>query len=178
MESLEARLRPLMLAALAGDNAAYRALLTELRAHLRSYFRLRLRNEADAEDLVQETLAAVHAKRITYDPARPFTVWAHAIARYKLLDHLRRNRIRAAVPIEEADALFSEEDATEARLDVGRLLETLPERPRTLIRQVAIEGRSVAETAAATGLSESAVKVGIHRGVRRLALRVQGKAKR
>jgi RNA polymerase sigma-70 factor (ECF subfamily) len=166
-----------MLGTLAGDAAAYRTLLTELRLHLRSYFRRRLGNEADAEDLVQETLIAVHEKRETYDSGRPFTVWVHAIARYKLLDHFRRRRIRATLPIEAADALFDGEEPDSARVDVERLLDTLPERSRALIRKVALEGHTVAETATAAGLTESAVKVGIHRSVRRLALRVQGKVR-
>ncbi len=121
---------------------------------------------------------AAHAKRATSDPQRPFTVWIHAIARYKLIDHLRRNRMRTALPIEAADDIYADDGSdAAARMDVDRLLSTLPERPRSLIRKVKLEGRSIAETATETGLSESAVKVGIHRGMRKLALRMQGRTK-
>lgn len=180
MEGLEARLRSLMLASLAGDAASYRVLLNESRVRLGVYFRRRLGHDraADADDLVQETLMAVHTKRATYDPQRPFTAWLHAIARYKLIDHLRRNRIRATVPLEKADHVFSDDGSeTATRMDVDRLLATLPEGSHSLIRQVKLEGHSVADAAAASGLSETAVKVRIHRGVRTLALRMKRKTK-
>jgi len=179
MGPVETRLKALMLAGLAGDTAAYRALLEALGGHLRRYYvrRLGYDRTADAEDLVQETLMAVHTRRATYDTAAPFTAWVHAIARYKLVDHYRRRRIRATVPLDDADAVFAA-DASEpaaARHDVDRLLDTLPERPRKLIRMVRIEGRSVAEVAAATGMTQSAVKVGIHRGLKALATRIRGR---
>ncbi len=179
MDDREMRLRSLMIAALAGDAASYRLLLDALRRLLEGYFRRRLgpQRSADVDDLVQETLVAMHGKRATYDPDRPFTPWLHAVARHKLIDHLRRDRSHQALPIEAAEAaIFGDADADNtARLDVERLLATLPERSRTLIRQVRIEGRSVAEAAAAAGMSEAAARVGIHRGVRRLTARLQGR---
>src|SRR3974390_1512393 len=98
-----------MLAGLAGDAAAYRALLTALSAHLRAYYKGRLarigRSAGAAEDLTQEALMAIHTRRHTYDPAEPLTPWLHAIARYKLIDHLRHTRASMVdVPIENPDA--------------------------------------------------------------------------
>jgi RNA polymerase sigma-70 factor (ECF subfamily) len=180
VEELERRLHSLMIATLAGDGGAYRTLLEELRRHLQRYFRHRLGKTggADADDLVQDILMAVHTKRATYDAGRPFTAWVHAIARYRLIDHLRRRRrAGATMPIEDAADLFRDDGSeTATRLDVDRLLATLPEGSRTLVRRVKLEGHSVADVAAAAGMSESAVKVSVHRSIRRLALRVQGKA--
>ena len=48
------------------------------------------RNAADAEDLVQETLIAMHSRRATYEPSQPLTAWVYGIARYKLIDEYRR----------------------------------------------------------------------------------------
>lgn len=179
MIGVEARLRALMVAAQAGDAASYRALLDELRHHLRRYFQRRAGNDraADVDDLVQETLMAAHTRRATYDPSRPFTAWMHAIARYKLVDHFRRNRMRATVAIDDFDALFApdESEAATARLDIDRLLESVPPRQSSLIRQVKLEGRSIAETAETAGMSQTAVKVGIHRSLKALAQRVQGR---
>ena len=80
-----------MLRSLDGDAAAYRELLGELYARLQTYFGRRLRpDRGQAEDLVQETLMAIHAKRATFQRGLPVTAWAYAIARYKLVDHLRR----------------------------------------------------------------------------------------
>jgi RNA polymerase sigma-70 factor (ECF subfamily) len=92
VRSLETEFRTLMLAGLDGDARAHRALLTVLSSHLRGYFKRRLARigcEADAEDLVQETLMAIHTRRHTYDRTQPLTPWVYAIARYRLIDGLR-----------------------------------------------------------------------------------------
>ena len=164
---------------LAGDQAAYRVLLVDLTRHLRSYFARRLGDRGfDAEDLVQDTLMAIHTRRATYDTNRPFTAWIHAIARYKLIDHMRQRHRRAEVPIEDADALLApaEQEAASARMDVDRLLDTIPKQQSELIRQVRIKGDSVASAATRMGMSETAAKVSIHRAVRSLGLRF-GKGK-
>ena len=158
-----------MLAALDGDGDAYRMLLSALTGHLRQYFARRL-DPATAEDAVQETLIAIHAKRATYDPAQPLTAWVYGIARYKLVDEFRRNKRRATVPLDEAQILFAGEDteAAMARRDVGKLLDKLPEARRALITAVKLDGDSIAEVAARTGMSESAVKVNVHRALKSL----------
>ena len=167
----EAHLKALMLAALRGDGAAYGALLKALMPHLRAYYARRLAQVADAEDLVQETLIAIHTKRATYDTTMPFTAWLHAVARYKLIDHFRRSKVRRTLPLEEADSIFAEEDAESAtaKRDVEQLLAKLPESKRDLVRSVKIEGLSMAEAAERTGLSESGVKVGVHRALKALS---------
>jgi RNA polymerase sigma-70 factor (ECF subfamily) len=166
----ETQLKALMLAGLGGDAPAYRALLTALGLHLRLYYRRRLGASADAEDLVQETLIAMHTRRATYDPSLPLTAWVHAIARYKLIDHFRRTKRRAEDPLDDPDLLFSssEANAAEAHLDVDRLLGQLPRKTQALIRDTKIEGLSTAEAAARHNISESAVKVGVHRGLKAL----------
>jgi len=173
----EARLKEWMLASLAGDGAAYRMLLSALTRHLRAYYARRLTHKADAEDLVQETLIAIHTKRASYDPALPFTAWLHAIARYKLIDHFRKAGVRRTLPLEDAASVMADGDseAAEAARDVEQLLAKLPENRRALIRHVKLDGLSTAEAAAKTGLTESAVKVGVHRSLRKLAQIVRGR---
>src|SRR6202012_839835 len=139
-----------MLAALMGDAGAYRMLLQGLTRHLRSYYARRL-DPAAAEDAVQETLIAIHARRATYDPALPFTAWVHGIARYKLIDQYRRDKRRAAVPLDEAPDLFAHDEAepAAAKRDVEKLLAKLPEAKRRLVRAMKLDGASVAEMAEA-----------------------------
>lgn len=175
---MEARLKPLMLAALAGDQPAYRALLSELGAHLNRYFARRLANRAAADDLVQDTLMAIHTRRLTYDPTQPFTAWLHAIARYKLIDHFRRNKLRATLPLDDDAAIFADDasEAATARMDLDTVLATIPARPAELIRQTKLEGASVADAAARAGMSETAAKVAIHRGLKSLAARFGGRS--
>jgi RNA polymerase sigma factor (sigma-70 family) len=125
-------------------------------------------------DLVQECLLAVHNQRHTYQSDQPLTAWVHAIARYKLIDLLRAKGSREALhqPLDDELAVFAESatDASDARRDLGGLLESLPDRHRLPIVHVKLHGLSIAEAARATGMSESAVKVGIHRGLKALAL--------
>jgi RNA polymerase sigma-70 factor, ECF subfamily len=176
----EAQLRRLMVASQAGDGAAYTTFLHELAALLRGFYRRRLFNlPDDIEDLVQETLLAVHNKRHTYLPDQPVTAWLHAIARYKLVDLLRARSVREALhdPLDDTDAdelvAAPVEQADEARRDLMALLADLPDKQRLPIQYMKIEGLSVREAAARTGLSESAVKVGVHRGLKILAARIR-----
>ena len=175
MIAQEEQYRTWMLASLAGDAAAYRILLAALTRHLRAYFARRLEAGA-AEDAVQETLIAIHARRATYDPALPFTAWVFGIARYKLIDEYRRVRRQASVPLDEAGDLFGHDDTEDAiaRRDVNRLLAKLPAGKRQLVRDIKLEGLSVAEAAARTGMSESAVKVAVHRAVKSLGENLKG----
>lgn len=172
----EAHLRAQLLKGLDGDEAAHRAFLTEAAALLRAYFRNRLRNAPeDAEDLVQETLVALHTKRDTYDPVYPLTAWMYAIAKYRLIDHLRRSKRRAHGSIDgldlgDADPQY---EASDARRDIAVLLDKLPEKQRTAIRLVKLEERSVREASSLTGLSESDIKISIHRGLKTL-MRLMG----
>jgi len=174
----EEELRGLLIGGLSGDAATYRLFLDRLAAYLRAYLRRRLAQmPQDVEDLVQEILLAVHNQRHTYDATQPLTAWIHAIARYKLVDLLRR-RSRADLlhdALDEDDELLgvTDSDAAEARYDIARLLEQLPDRQRLPILHVKLQGESVSETARRIGMSESAVKVGIHRGLKALAATIR-----
>jgi RNA polymerase sigma-70 factor (ECF subfamily) len=179
LNAREAHLKELLVRGLSGEAASYAAFLKELSAFLRAFLRGRLARVPDeVEDLVQETLLAVHNQRHTYDAAQPLTAWVHAIARYKLIDFLRRRAGREAMndPLGDEDDLLatSDEEAREARRDVALLLAKLPDRHRLPIQHVKIEGLTVAEAAKLTGMSESAVKVGIHRGLKALAALIRG----
>lgn len=167
----DADLRASLLKGLAGDEASHRAFLTHAAALLRAYFRNRMRSApADAEDLVQETLVALHTRRDSYDPSYPVTAWLYAIARYRLIDHFRRTKRRVHVALDDLDfgAVDAAYDAADARRDVVALLDQLPQKQRTAIYMVKVEERSVREAATAAGMSESDVKVSIHRGMKTL----------
>jgi RNA polymerase sigma-70 factor (ECF subfamily) len=179
MTTNEVELRALVTASLDGEAAAYRALLDRLSRHLRAYYKNKLarigRSATEAEDLVQDALVAIHTRRHTYDLGQPFTPWVHAIARYKLIDHLRHTKASMAdVPIEDAGEVMAQDDhaGVESALDLNRLLARLPDKMRRAIRCVKLEGLSVTEAAARCGMSESAVKVSIHRGLKALAVAI------
>jgi RNA polymerase sigma-70 factor (ECF subfamily) len=173
----EQALHALWLRANEGDEAAYREALRRIAAQLRSYLRRRMQGLPDeVEDIVQETLLALHLQRDTWDRQTAVMAWATAIARHKLVDLWRRRGRREA----RHDALddvpawqLVDERSTGADAGAGRDLDTLlaalPEAQQRAIRLTKLEGLSVAQAAACTGASESAIKVQVHRGLKRLA---------
>lgn len=173
-----------MLAGLDGDAAAHKALLKRLSAHLRAYFKGKLvhigRGLADAEDLVQETLIAFHTRRHTYDRSQLLTPWVHAIARYKLVDYLRRTKASVMdVPLEEAGEVLTADDpiAVESTLDLEKLMAQISPKARQAIQYVKLDGLSAREAAARSGMSPSAVKVSVHRGLRALSLLINPRSR-
>ena len=180
ISSEEPELRALMLAGLGGDEASHKSLLMKLSAYLRAYFKGQLarigRSASDAEDLVQETLIALHTRRHTYDRSQPLTPWVYAIARYRLVDYLRRTKAaKMDVPVEEAEGVFAVDDvsAVDSGLDLTKLLAQLTPKMRQAIQFVKLDGLSVSEAAKRAGMSQSAIKVSVHRGLRALSLLVR-----
>ena len=184
MKTTEAELRGLMLAALDGDAASHRTVLARLSSRLRAYYKGKLlrigRSASEAEDLVQEAVLAIHLKRHTYNPDEPLTPWVHAIARYKLVDFVRRTRTSFAdVPIDDADDVMAHDDHSDAEssYDIRRLMERLPKNMQCAIEAVNLDGLSTAEAARKCGLSESGVKVNVHRGLKTLAVLIAQETK-
>jgi RNA polymerase sigma-70 factor (ECF subfamily) len=174
----ESAVKPLWLQAQSGDDAAYRQCLSLLAGRLRAYLKRRLSAFPDeVEDLVQETLLALHLQRGTYDPALPVSAWAVAIARHKLVDLWRRRGRRESLhdAIDDVDEqlLVADPDDGGARRDLEILLRGLPDAQRQAVVLTKLEGLSVAEAAERTGASESAIKVQVHRGLKRLAALVR-----
>src|ERR1700678_3877196 len=165
MPESEVHLKARMLAALDGDSSAHAALLRALVPLLQSFYRRRLHGtEEDVQDLVQETLISVHTRRASYDRDRPFTAWLYAVARYRMIDHFRRQKV--SVPIEDVgDILVAEgfEETGRPCLDVTSLLSTLSPKQSRAIRDTHIEANSVAEAAVGAGIGESDLKVSVHR---------------
>lgn len=169
----EASFVRLMIASQAGDTRAYALLLTEVQRWLERYFRRRVA-PAQLDDLVQEVLLALHAKRATWDETRAFLPWLAAIARYRWVDHLRRVYRSGEDALDDHDAAEdSDEEAVMARVSLDRLFVHLPQGQCDAIELVKIKGLSVTEAAERSGQSESLIKVNIHRGLRKLSALVE-----
>lgn len=178
---LESGLKPLWLRAQLGDETAYRQSLELIATRLRGFLRRRMQSlPDDVEDLVQETLLALHIQRASYDPTLPVSAWVIAIARHKLVDLWRRRGRRDALHdvLDDVDEslLAVEADEGTAQRDLLRLLMALPEVQRQAIVMTKLEGLSVTEASVRSGVSESAIKVQVHRGLKRLADIVRGSA--
>ena len=175
MRASEDQLKAWMVDGLDGNASSHEALLRALVPILRAFYRRRVGDNDAIEDIVQETLIALHTRRMSYDRDRAFGAWLFAIARYKMVDHFRRTR--QTCTIDHVDGLLISpgfEDEAGARMDIDRLLGDLPDKQSRAIRQTRLEGHSIADTALAAGLGKSDVKISVHRGLKALAARIRG----
>jgi RNA polymerase sigma-70 factor (ECF subfamily) len=165
----------LMRAGNAGDADSYRRLLMQLTPVLRAVARRGLASagmaDTDAEDVVQETLLAIHLKRQSWDEDAPFGPWLRAIARHKMIDALRRRGRRIDLPLDGfAEVLAGgESEPTMLVADVDRHLPDLPAGQRSVVRAIAVDGATIDETAARLSMTNGAVRVALHRGLSALA---------
>jgi RNA polymerase sigma-70 factor (ECF subfamily) len=159
--------------ALGGDEKAYGDFLNEAAALVRVWARRRAAYPGlDPEDIVQETLLAVHLKRHTWRNDGPVKPWLYAIARHKLVDALRRRGRHARVELGEVEEKLASEEAETARdWEIGRALEVLTPGQRSVVTAISVEGRTIAEAARSLGMNETAVRVALHRGLAAIAKR-------
>jgi RNA polymerase sigma-70 factor (ECF subfamily) len=160
-----------------GDEAAYRALLKGITPYLRALARRAGLPPDDCEDGVQDVLMTIHAIRHTYDPARPFTPWLVGVARNRLADK-RRHRARTwaretELTVEHETFVAVETNGIEAADEARRLRDAvagLPAGQRQAVELLKLKELSLKEASALSGQSETALKVAVHRAVKRLRL--------
>ncbi len=167
-----------MRAANAGDRAAYERLLRMLTPVLVKLARRIVAYApptVDAEDVVQETLLAIHLKRHTWRPGEAFGPWLTTILRHKAVDALRRHGRHMHLPVEAFENVLADEPPASdlPRRDLERHLHLLSERQRRVVQSIALNGASVRATAIRHGMSEGAVRVAWHRAKTNLAALVQ-----
>jgi RNA polymerase sigma factor (sigma-70 family) len=172
LQSQDQTLARLMALAQNGDAVAYRTVLEESRRWLLRYFSKRIA-PSGIDDLVQDTLISIHAKRASYDPARPYLPWLGAIARYRWVDQLRRIYRQDEAELEDVHGVEPEDEAIMARISIDRMLAILPDGQAAAIKLVKIDGLSIAEASAACGQSEALIKVNIHRGLKKLSASIE-----
>jgi RNA polymerase sigma-70 factor (ECF subfamily) len=172
----EAELGRLMVAAQRGDRQSYETLLTRVAGVSLAYVRRRVGDVAWCEDVVQDTLLAVHRARHTYDGARPFAPWLYAIVQNRLIDALRvqRRRLLRELQVEGREAPSRASQERDALLgDVRRAVRELPDNQRRVIELLKFEDLSVREVASRLGMTETNVKVTAHRGYRALRRQIE-----
>lgn len=182
--TLEERLKRWMLESRKGDRRSYQLLLESIAHHLRRYFAKNFsgKSKETCEDLVQETLLAIHAKKSLYDESQPLLPWVYAIARYRMIDYFRSNARKSKNTIAVQD--FSEMSSKEFESDTNPereyfdaesqvrafedLLGELPERQRQMVILAKVEEVPLSEIAMRYNMKLSAVKVAIHRAIKSL----------
>lgn len=167
----EKELAMLLRAAIAGDEKAYTVFLTRTAAIVRGFARRKIvQGGVDPEDIVQEALLAIHTKRHTWIVDAPVMPWIHAIARHKLIDAFRKRGRRVEIEIGEiAETLAEAEKETVSERDLGRVLDGLAPGQRSVVAAISVEGHTIGETANKLGMTETAVRVALHRGLRAIA---------
>ena len=162
----------------ARDEMAFREIVERYQAKVFSIIYGILRNHNDAEDIAQQVFSKVYFSIRNFDFRSSLLTWIYKITVNECYDYLRKKRVRKLVY--ESD--FSEEDATRmeasdpaidpsmpmdrrlAQQDlVVKLLEKVSKEDRTLILLKEVEGHSVEELAAMTGLNENTIKVKLFR---------------
>lgn len=159
-------------AARAGDASAFAELY---RTHLRMVHGVLLSRvpRTDVDDLAQEVfLSAWRRIESLRDPAA-FPGWLASIARNHATDHLRR---RPADAVELPDDLAAGTGDDQVARDVLETVRALPEAYRETLVLRLVEGMTGPEIAARTGLTEGSVRVNLHRGMKLLRARLEGRA--
>lgn len=170
----EAELAALLRRANRGDERAYAAFLALAAVVVRTVARRRLGAGPgmDPEDVVQETLMAIHSKRHSWRESDPVTPWVATIARYKVIDAYRRRGRRVEIDIDEIAEILAAPQAETARSEeIERALALLPPGQRAVVERIGVDGRSISETASELKMKDGAVRVALHRGLGAIATR-------
>lgn len=182
-DTIEESLRQLMVAAQAGDQTAYRAVLSAVVPIIRRVARAIGVQPPSIDDVVQDTLLSMHRLLHTYDPSRPFGPWLNSIARRRSIDVLRSRGRRAKREVHAPIAYDNHPEETdrftavEMREDTERLrpaIDALPESQREAVTLLGLDGYSLAESAELSGKSKTALKVSFHRAIKSLRARLEG----
>ncbi len=177
----ECRWSALMVSAQSGNEANYRQLLQELSVVIHRYLLRRFGHHHFIEDCVQESLVAIHQARHTYDRRRLFRPWLFAIVRHKSIDTLRKQRSHERTVDQQREMLSLHAQMAEAEgLENGAMrdnfINALSPQYRDAITLTKLDGLTTAEAAARLRISESALKVRIHRGINRLRRLIEADA--
>jgi RNA polymerase sigma-70 factor (ECF subfamily) len=177
-QSKEAEYSSLLQAAIAGDEGAYRQLLTNLprflQVNLRRSFNKFCIPIDDRDDIIQDVLLAFHLRRHQWNASLPLFPWLFTIARNKIIDEVRRRNRRQEVVVDFnscswPDVANEADPASDVAHDTMRALNGLSERNREIVSSIIIGGYSARELAIHLGMNETTVRVTLHRSLKALA---------
>jgi RNA polymerase sigma-70 factor (ECF subfamily) len=152
-----------------GDRPAFAALYRRFTRTIHGIVLARV-PRADADDIVQDVfLVAMERLAALHDPAA-FAGWLSAIARHRVVDHLRRTPKATELPELVAPAGG---DPLEALAVLAAIRSLPPAYSETLTLRL-VEGMTGPEIAATTGLTPGSVRVNLHRGMKQLRERLEG----
>jgi RNA polymerase sigma-70 factor (ECF subfamily) len=159
-----------------GDRSAYRKLLEEVGDVMHAYLHKHFGEGDFVEDCVQECLLSLHRARATYDPARRFRPWMFTIVRHKAIDFLRRGGMRARLGVDFAREAPTSDPGkgAETRIEVRQILAGLEPKYREALVLTKLDGYSLSDAAARSGISATAMKTRVHRAITQVRDRLEG----
>lgn len=163
----------LMRAASAGDSNAYQNFFKAILPMLTNMIRTMTPNWTPdlREDVIQEILTSIHAKRHTWRPDKPILPWIYAVARYRVIDQVRKEKRSSNVEA-NSDAIEAlahpRNHQQELAHDLEQGIRTLNPQTEAVVRAMGIEGKDAKQTASELGISENAARIAFHRGLKKL----------
>jgi RNA polymerase sigma factor (sigma-70 family) len=174
-----------MAAAQVGDRVAYERLLHDCIPFIKRVARGQGVPFDFIDDVVQETLLTVHQARHTYDTNRSFTAWLRTIAQRRAIDGLRRAARTRTREIHKPLAYVNHSDSrdhpeeTIFQNDQSKVLNfalsKLSAGQREAVEHLALQSRSLAQTATVTGRSTGSLRLDWHRALKTLRAQFGGK---
>jgi len=175
VKTKELSLEDLMSVAQAGDKKAYRKVFEQITPMIKAFIAKRVNKPEDIDEITQEILISVHKASQTYDSSRPFKTWLFAIIKFRLNDYLRavyRTAEKGIDSFDEKEFEIADSDNSENSFDNAQMIEqmlgALPKKQQDIIKMTKVDGFSIKETAIKMKMSESAVKVSVHRALEKL----------
>jgi len=156
-----------------GDVPAYRELVRRHAGNLQRFAGRLLRDDSEAQDVVQETFLRLWQRAAEYTPAARVGTWLHRIAHNLAVDRLRSRGRLTALDDDEDPApssarplvLLDQKRRAEA---LERALGALPERQGAAVTLVHLQGMTGAEAGEVLGVSSEALESLLARGRRKL----------
>lgn len=161
-----------------GDKSAYNLLLKDIMPFIRSVLSPSLANPDWVDDITQDVLISVHKSLKTYSADRPFRPWLTSIIHFRRTDFLRRHyslrdRKQAVLSHKEFSGGHVTNPAFAGELkDIEAALDKLPEKQRKVFQLMRIQGYTAKEVAKEMDMTVSAVKVSVHRTMKKLKVKI------
>jgi len=149
----------LMRTALAGDDTAYRAFFETILPTLRSMIKAMAPTLSPdlREDIVQEVLTSIHTKRHTWQQDRLILPWIYAIARYRLIDYIRKEKRTPKSDSDVAEIEIAGQNhagLADLRIDIEKGLRSLNTQTEAVVRALGIDGKDTKKPVRSLGLAK------------------------
>jgi RNA polymerase sigma-70 factor (ECF subfamily) len=158
-----------------GDRYAFAELMRRHYSHLWQVALRTSYSREDAADALQDAMLSAHRTAASFRAEAAVRSWLHAIVVNACLDRIRRNKVRATVPLADDDGAADTRDdmaLLETSIIVDKALFTLPPEQRAALVAVDLEGYSVTDAAALLGIPVGTVKSRCARARLKLAERL------